>query len=287
MDTKVNYIVVGLFMSLLTLAVIGSTIWLAGIHSSKRYYTYLTYMNEPVTGLSEKAPVKFNGVDVGFVDKIRLNPLNPQQVRLVLRIQENTPISEATRSSLLSQGITGLTFIGLTAEKVQAPKLKKLPNEDYPVILSTPSLLFRLDQTVQSMAQNINQVSKNLNEIFDTENKAAFTRSLTNLRNITDTFDKNAKNIDETLQSLRKLVDNSASASDKLPKLMSQFESTLKTGNQSLQNLSQQTLPATEQIIVKLKRSLDNIEQLTGELNKNPSMLIRGRAPVATGPGEK
>ena len=115
MDTKVNYIVVGLFVILLTLAIIGSAIWLAGVHSTQQYNTYLTYLNEAVTGLSEKASVKFNGVDVGFVDKINLNPQNPQQVRLVLQIDQRVPITEATRASLLSLGITGIAFVGLSA----------------------------------------------------------------------------------------------------------------------------------------------------------------------------
>lgn len=301
MDTKVNYIIVGLFVALLTLAVIGGTIWLAGVHSSKTYRNYITYMSEPVSGLSEKAPVKFNGVDVGFVDKISLNRHNPQQVRLKLKVQDHTPITQATRSSLQSQGITGIMFIGLTAEQVQAPPLVKPPNEPYPVILSRPSLLFRLDQTVQTMADDLTSVTKNINDLFDAENKASFKHTLLNLQKVTETFDKNSKNIDQSLQSLRKILDNGAVASDKFPKIIAEFQSTLvqaneatknlsllsKSGTQSLQDLSQQTLPTAQQVMVKLKHSLDNIEQLTGELNKNPAMLLRGRTPSAPGPGEK
>ncbi len=244
-------------------------------------------MNEAVTGLSEKAPVKFNGVEVGFVDKITLNPRNPQQVQLILKIEERTPINESTRSSLLAQGITGITFIGLTAEKIHAPLLKTPAGEHYPVIPSKPSLLFRLDQTVQTMSENVTSVSKKLNEVMSEENREAFKKSLKNLEEITATFEKNSQNIDETLKSLKKLIDNSATASDKLPSLMAQLETALKAGKQSMQNLSNQTLPATDQVMIKLKKSLDNIEQLTAELNKNPSMLLRGRAAAPVGPGER
>lgn len=244
-------------------------------------------MDEAVSGLSEKAPVKFNGVEVGFVDTIKLNPRNPQQVRLTLKIQENTPINESTRSSLLAQGITGITFIGLTAEKTQAPKLKKLPGEEYPVIPSKPSFLFRIDQTIQSLSDNLSSVANNLNDLMSQDNKASIKQSLKNFQEITATFEKNTKNIDDTLISLRKLMDNSAVASDKLPKIMTQLESTLSAGRQSMQSLSQQTLPAADQMILKFKRSLDNIEELTNELNNNPSILIRGKAAPVKGPGEK
>lgn len=244
-------------------------------------------MSEAVTGLNEKAPVKFNGVDVGFVENIKLNPNNPQQVRLLLKIEDRTPINASTRSSLLAQGITGITFIGLTAEKTEAPKLEVLPGEQYPVIPSKPSLLFRLDQTVQTMSQDVTTVAKNLNEVMSDDNKIAFKQSLKNLEEITATFEKNSHNIDDTLKSLKRLIDNSATASDKLPGLMAQLETSLKAGKQSMLNLSQQTLPAADQVMRKLKHSLDNIEQLTAELNKNPSVLIRGKPPATTGPGEK
>ncbi len=301
MDTKVNYIVVGLFMTILTLGIIGSTIWLAGVHSTKKYNTYVTYMNEAVTGLSEKAPVKFNGVEVGFVDKVGLNKNNPQQVRLVLKIQENVPITEATRASLLAQGLTGIAVVGLTAQQVKAPPLKKKPGQHYPIIPSKPSLLFRLDQTVEVMSQSVSSVAKNLNELLNDENRNAVKNSLQHLSEITGLLDKNSKAIDEALSSVGKIAKNSEIASNRLPQLMDEFEISLKEakaaatnlralsakGNQSIDDLTQQTLPNAQQVMTKLKRSLDNVEQLTGELNKNPAMLLRGRNPAPLGPGER
>lgn len=287
MDTKVNYITVGLFVSLLTLAVIGATIWLAGVHTTKTYLTYTTYMNEAVSGLSEKAPVKFNGVVVGYVEKVRLNADNPQQVRLILKIEEHTPISEATRSSLLSQGITGITFIGLSAEKVKAPPLKTPPNEPYPVILSRPSLLFRLDQTVENMSKDITAVAKSLNEVLSKENRESITNMLENLSGITQAIDKNAKNIDESLATLPKIMNKLESTLDDANAAAKSLRTLSQQGHQSIQDLSQQTLPTAQQILIKLKHTLANIEQLTGDLNKNPAMLIRGRTPDPLGPGEK
>jgi phospholipid/cholesterol/gamma-HCH transport system substrate-binding protein len=293
MDTKVNYIIVGLFVTFLTLGIIGATIWLAGVGSAQHYDTYITYMNEAVTGLSEKAAIKFNGVDVGYVSNISLNPKNPQQVRLILKIQQGTPINESTRSSLLALGITGINFVGLTAEEVHAPPLKKLPGEEYPIIPWKPSLFFRLDKTVQEMSDHVGTVAKNLNELLNDQNKEAFKNSLDNIQKITSTFEKNSQSIDQTIQSIKKLSENTATASDKLPQIIKDFETAAdnlktlsKTGSRSLDDLSQQTLPMAQDIMLKLKSTLQNIEQLSGELNKNPAMLIRGRKPAPLGPGE-
>ncbi len=287
MDTKVNYIIVGLFVSLLTLAVIGGTIWLAGLRSTKTYDTYITYMNEAVSGLSEKAPVKFNGVIVGFVEKIALNPQNLKQVSLLLKIQEGTPITEATRSSLLSQGLTGIAYIGLAAEKVQSPLLKKHDDEAYPVIMSTHSLFFRLDQTVEAMSKDVTSVAENLKQLLNEENQASVKASLENLRGITEAFNKNTQNINQTLQSMPQLIVHFESTLNETRAAVKSLQALSKQGNQSINDLSQETLPSVQQILIKLNHSLANVEQLTGDLNKNPSMLLRGRTPQPLGPGEK
>lgn len=287
MDTKVNYIVVGLFMVILTLGIIGSSIWLAGVHSNKAYNTYLTYMDEAVTGLSEKAPVKFNGVEVGFVDQIDLNKKNPQQVRLLLKIDQTVPITEATRASLLSQGLTGIAVVGLTAQQIESPPLKRKPGERYPVIQSKPSLLFRLDKTVELMSQSVSSVAKNLNDLLNDENRASVKKSLENLSIVTGTLEKNSKQIDEALSSVGRISKDFEGALTEAKAAAKNLRALTVSGNQSLEDLSQQTLPSAQQVMTRLKRSLDNIEQLTGELNKNPAMLLRGRNPAPLGPGER
>ena len=115
MESKVNYVVVGLFTLLLTSALIAGVLWLsAGNKYSKVYDTYNVFMNESVSGLNRNAPVKYRGVEVGRVRQIELSKLNSEQVRIELNIEHGSPIKEDTVAIMKSQGLTGIAFIELS-----------------------------------------------------------------------------------------------------------------------------------------------------------------------------
>src|SRR5262245_37042478 len=128
MEPRVNYVIVGLFVVVLTTLLVAALIWFTAAQH-KPHQIYLVYMNEPATGLSIDAPVKFNGVDVGTVKDIRLNYSNPKQVCLELSIETGTPINQSTMATLMVQGITGVTYVGLSASAVHAPPLEIKPGE--------------------------------------------------------------------------------------------------------------------------------------------------------------
>lgn len=280
MDTKVNYFIVGLFMTVLTLAIIGAAVWLAGGQSTANYRTYLTYINESVAGLTPKSPVKFNGVEVGNVKDIALNPYNPQQVRLELDIDEKTPITESTRATLQTQGITGIMFVALKAEEIMSPPLRKIPSEPYPVIKSSPSLYLRVDQALQS-------ISESVKDVFNEENKSALKKVLHNLEVTTNAIAVNSKTIDDTLKSFPEIVKSLDKALANASSAADQLNHTSAEGKRTLKDISDQTLPATQQVLLRLKDTMTNIEQLSDELVKNPAVIIRGKPTAPPGPGEK
>lgn len=300
MDTKVNYVVVGIFVVVLSAAIIITSAWLSGGHGAKTYRAYLTYLDETVAGLSEKAPVKFNGVDVGFVEEITLNPKNPQQVRLILEIDERTPINSSTVAFLQSQGITGYMFIALAATKPAAPPIEKPKDEPYPVIKSKASFLFQLDNAVQAISENISDVGASIKSVFDEENRDSLRNVLHNVDELTATLRKNSVEIDNLLQSANTTFKNTATASQSLPKLIESLNTTvadvksmtknLNTASQgakvALQDISDQTLPSAHELIEKLNSIMSDIKVVSSELADNPSILVRGKVAAPSGPGE-
>ena len=152
MTPKSSYVLVGLFVLLLGIALIGGILWLSTGGPPKDYDFYLVYMTESVSGLSIDAPVKYKGVNVGRVRDIRLNPNNPEEVRLMLVVLQGTPINADTRATLEVQGLTGVAHVNLGGGETDSPPLLKPRDEPYPVIQSRPSLLVRLDDTVDQRA---------------------------------------------------------------------------------------------------------------------------------------
>lgn len=264
MEPKVNYIVVGSFVVFLTAVLVIAIIWLSAKQGTT-HETYMVYMNEPVSGLSLQAPVKFNGVDVGYVSDINLNPDNPQQVRLLLSIDEGAPINQSTTATLMAQGVTGITYVGLKAEAAKAPPLKILPGNKYPVIPSTPSLLVQLSTVLTSLATTTQDLQQVLRGVFNSENQHAIHDSLQNISKITESFANNSEQITGAI--------NHASQT------LEQSQSVMKT-------ISQQMLPGISQMVNQVNSVLGNMRQLTNSVKSNPSALIRGQTPEPKGPGE-
>jgi len=249
---KPNYTLVGLFVLVLTVIMILFIFWLTSLRHHESYEIYRVYLSEEISGLSKGSPVRYNGVKVGYVSTIKLNPLDPQQVILTLKIQEGTPITTSTIASLKSEGITGVDYIGLKARTPNAPLLKKLPGEDYPVIPSEPSLLLKLSTAVQQVTRTVQDFGKNINQVFSEANQKAINQSLNDLSQIT------------------------TDARQTLPNI-----------SRELQNALTQIIPQVQQLLTQLNATSANVQELSEELKNNPSILLRGRSPIPPGPGEK
>ena len=104
-----NYAIVGAFVLVLGSALIAGVLWLAsGGAFQTKYDSYLAIMEESVSGLNLNAPVKYNGVDVGKVRAIQLDPANADHVWLTFAIERGTPIRQDTVAVLKTQGLTGI-----------------------------------------------------------------------------------------------------------------------------------------------------------------------------------
>lgn len=307
MESKVNYTVVGIFVVVLGFAVIAGGLWLTRGRQTANYNTYITIMHESVSGLSVQAPVKFNGVTVGYVKSIALNYKNPQQVILFLNIEAGTPVTTSTVATLLAQGITGITYVGLKATSAKAPQLKAAPGDKFPIIKSTPSLLVQLDRALRDITKNMSDISNSFKRVFDEQNTLAIKNSLQSIQSFTKTLADNSQNINESIQSAKVLLKNGAEASKQFPSVMKklqatlddaqamteriteasqQVEQTMQNGNSAIQTLNQQALPSAVTLINKLDNVAGNLQKLSAELQRNPSIIVRGKLPAAPGPGE-
>lgn len=272
MESKTNYTIVGLFVLLLTTGLIVSSIWLSVGFDKKKYDIYAVYLREAASGLSIDAPVKFNGVKVGYVKSIQLNEADPRQVILLLDIVHETPITKSTSATLISQGITGNTYIGLSASSPDLAPLQANPGEPYPVIPAKPSLFNQLDNALKGVSENINAVTIEIKRVFDKENADNMKQTLKNLRLLSETLEQDRFQIHDIISNLNKTTSS-------LPTLTNQ----LAVGATSL---SQETLPSANKLLKHLNRLTSNLEAASRTVKSNPSVLIRGTTPSKPGPGE-
>jgi phospholipid/cholesterol/gamma-HCH transport system substrate-binding protein len=308
MESKFNYAVVGAFVVVLGAALIGAVLWLT---SAKRQgqanITYLSYMTESVAGLNVNAPVKYHGVDVGFVRGIEIDRTNLERVQLTLAIAHDTPVTQDTLAVVESQGLTGISYVDLTGGRHDSPPLRAGPGEDYPVIRSAPSLLGRLDTAVSRLVASTTRTSESLNALLDEDNRRAVGRTLADLQVVTRTLAARSSTIDAALVNATRTLANTAQFTADLPRLAARIErsaegfdrmsealaraagsgaTTFDSTRGDLQQFTSEGLPEIRQLVAELREMTGTLRRLGTELERDPTTLVWGKPAPKRGPGE-
>lgn len=268
-----------------------------------------------VNGLSVGAPVKFKGVEVGSVTDIRLS-LNADEtadgprtrVPVLIEIDEGRVIARgvrvdigdrATLKRLIDAGlrgqlnaqsfVTGLLFVELDFHRDTTADFAFPPDFHYLEIPTIPNVF---EQAQTALAEIISDLEKLdlqrlLDAVFETVEGIKKVVNAPGVQNTAQNLDKTMANLDEALRSVRKLADTLDDKTDALGKsveeVAAQTRVTLETMDTSLRTV-RDLLDPSAPLAVQLQSTLDEIgtaarsvRLLAGELERNPSALIRGK----------
>ena len=287
MNPNARYTIVGITISLLVIGLGATILWLSNLSSGKESKLYLSYLQEAVSGLSPHAPVKYNGVDIGFVQEIRISQNKLNQIELLLAIRSNVIIREADRVILAAQGITGLQYIEIESGTENSPILQVTEGNQYPIILSKPSTLQEIRNSLDPVIKNINQTTakfsqileqtdvKKIHEIIDHVHQ--FTSSfVTKSQPILDKANTITNNIEASSVSIKQLTQDAMQTHEEIQKIIQKIdnsvENTFVKVNTTLENVNQTSQEA--QILIKklqdttdqkVNTTLENVNQTSQE----------------------
>jgi phospholipid/cholesterol/gamma-HCH transport system substrate-binding protein len=308
MEAKVNLGLVGAFVLTLGAALIAGVLWLAsGGMWQQKYDLYLAVEEESVAGLNMNAPVKYNGVEIGKVQSITLDPLDPKRVNLLLAIVQGAPIKQDTVAVLKAQGLTGIAYVDLSGGASNAPRLLVLAGARYRVITTKSSLSTRLENVLTRLLAKLDGSSGSLNAFLSAENQRAFSSALADIAAISHTLAAHGKEIDHAIadaaSTLRntatsstqftptlQAVERSASAIERMGNNVSQTSQstgvTVNAVGASVQRLNAETLPKLEGLLTELGVLSASLRRLSEQTERAPSGLIFGHSATQPGPGE-
>lgn len=297
-------------------------LWLAsGGSLQKKYVSYLAILNESVAGLNINAPVKYNGVDVGKVKSIDLDPSNPELVRLIFAIERDTPIKVDTIAVLKTQGLTGIAYIELDGGAKNAAPLVATELEKYPVIQTKPSLSTRLETVLTSVLAKLDNTTSNIDALLSAENRESFKNSLANIAAVSKTIAARNSEIDAGIVSAARTANNTERATQKLNPMLDKLEpvvdqlsvtiaqinrsaiaiekvsneaaiasasvsKTVESVGANIEHHTDETLPEINRLLDELNELSASLKRLSEQTERDPSSLLRGRSPVPDGPGE-
>lgn len=185
METRANHLLIGSFVLLVVAAVFGFVIWLAKIEIDREFAYYRIIFDSAVSGLSVGGDVRYNGIPVGTVTGITIDPDDPSRVDVFIEVASGTPIRTDTVASLEFQGITGVSFVQLSGGSPQSPILEA-EDDELPTIASTPSALQELFAGAPELINRVIILVERLSLIVNKENRATITNILNNASSLSD-----------------------------------------------------------------------------------------------------
>ncbi|WP_457748389.1 MlaD family protein [Sulfurimonas sp.] len=320
MNNKVNYTLVGFVVLLGLVSMLGFTYWMLKPTKAEDTQKYTIYFNESVLGLNLDAPVKYKGIKVGKVTRLRIDPNNSEQVEVTVEILKTTPIKEDTVAKLTAQGITGLSYINLSEgnNKTRALRVKK--GQKYPVIKSGPSFFAHVEQSLGSVSELLVLTLGRTNELLNDENQKHFRKLLKKsaqvMAKINSTLDattiqhlqNSAKNLDlltleldKSIPNINKFIDNSIIWENKINDsflsikktyvemgiIMENMAKSFLHVENNVEDVTVQSLPLLNTTMVEMQQTLINLTELIHQYERSPSDILFKKEKVKRGPGEK
>jgi phospholipid/cholesterol/gamma-HCH transport system substrate-binding protein len=196
MEIRARYIQVGAF----TLAVLAAgfvfVYWLNTAAALRDRAVYSVRFVSSVAGLQKGSAVHFNGLRVGEVKALTLNPADPRQVHAIIAIDRSAPVRADTAVSIDFQGLTGSPVVALaggTSDELLASK-----NGEPPLLLADPS-------AGQSMSQAARDVLRRLDGVL-ADNAQPLHSTIGNLETFSGALARNSDRVDTIVAGLERMT---------------------------------------------------------------------------------
>lgn len=187
METRANHVLIGLFTLIVAFALVLFALWAAKYSSDKSFNEYDVVFKESVTGLSTGGIVQYNGISVGDVRKLWLDPKDPNRVIVRIRVGAQTPIKTDTKAKLAFIGLTGVAQIQLSGGTAKSQPLEPTGDQRVAVIYAEESAFNKLFSSAEDITATAAEMLLRLNRMLSEENVARITATLDHLETITGT----------------------------------------------------------------------------------------------------
>ena len=204
MDRDANYVAVGAFVLLVIAMAASFVFWYTDQRDKRSYQRYEIYFQGTVSGLTNGAPVRYLGVDVGKVVHLTLDPAQRNRVQVIADIDSTAPIEGRTLASLSLQGVTGVLFIDLQQGKKAAASGSLAQGQRYPVIRSVPSDFDVLLSSLPALATHAIELVDHFNQLFSDDNLNAIHVTLENARLASERLPPALRSIQDLVADMRR-----------------------------------------------------------------------------------
>ncbi|MFW5816447.1 MAG: MlaD family protein [Wenzhouxiangella sp.] len=248
METQANHVLIGTVTLLGALLAVAVGLWSANYRADAAWQEFEVHFSQAVTGLAVGSMVQYNGINVGEVRDLYLDPDEPSRVIALVRVESSAPVREDTTARLTINGLTGVSFIQLRGGSAEAPPLRS-DSDQPPVIVAEESPLQRLLEQSEDIASAASEVMLRLLEFLSEDNAARVADTLDNIDAFTVAM------ADESSR-ISKIVGNLEQGSAQANETLAEFSQALTELRGLMANLDQRVDDLMPQLAADLEASL-------------------------------
>ena len=300
MENRSHALLAGLFTIGLALGLVAAAAWLGGREGPRVPYVIVSRVG--VGGLNREAAVRYRGVEVGKVQRIRFDPEDRRRILIDVGVDPETHISTRTYGRLGFQGVTGLAFVELADDPEEGTPLATSPLEPARIEMR-PSTLQEFGDAGQALLVRVNEIAQRMSFLLNEENQVKMSNSLASIERMADRFVSFEEKLLPTLDSLPRvtrraedvLVDAKTLVGE-MRQVSRQMQTELAVMDRvgvgadqmgaAATEFSATTLPGLNKLADKLSRTADHMDRVLEAQSREPQSLIFGTAPPEPGPGE-
>lgn len=197
METRARYALIGLFMLAVIGAVFAFVYWLENSGGFIDRKSYKVLFDSSVSGLLPGSAVTFNGIRVGEVTGLGVDPAEPRVVVVTIAVAKDTPIRNDTKIGIDVQGLTGGGVVSLRGGNSDSQPIEAAEG-DVPVLVAAPSSGQDWTQAARDAFQRIDSVLA--------ENQEALRSAITNIDIFAQALGRNSDKVDGILAGIERLT---------------------------------------------------------------------------------
>ncbi len=315
MENKAHYALIGLFVLLSMVAALAFMAWLSNAQFDQKFDEYEVSFSGPVRGLSQGSEVRFNGLKVGEVLGLRLDPKDTNTVLAEIQVIADTPVDTKSYARLEPLGLTGLSYIQIFSGGEEFPLLKDLPGKGPKRIEGQMSQLDTFLDGGGSVIESAGRALNAVNVVLSEDAVEDFHQILENIQEITAGLETSeldmeqingmfasitnaadriaiaADGVTETSASINGVVDEdikqliarAETSFDNLDTALASYDTLAVEGNElivdardAINRLSNSGLTDLEETVDAIRRLVETLGRVADGLEQNPSQFIVG-----------
>jgi len=305
METRAHYVAVGTFVLAVIFLAFVAVLWLGRTEFGEQARRYYIFFRGSVAGLNKGSQVQYNGIPVGQVVDIRVDPSNLEQIQVTAEIDTSiVDIKSDARAFLETNILNGIATIQIRGGTREASDLVPETGHKYPVIKSGRSELEEVKASLPELVADLKEAAHGVNALLDENNRRAVAETLQNVRTITAAFVEPSKKLTEVVDNannavvqlrtffqdldesytdkggLKDQLSQTLADADRLAKNLNeasrQLQLVLQENRPGIRNFTQSTLTQVSDLVTDLQRFVVGATRFVSEMERNPTRLLFG-----------